>query len=46
MARIVAVDRPVGRSLIGAMAGAFTVPDDMFDGDEEIAEMFARVADN
>ena len=46
VARIVAADRPVGRPLIGAMAGAFTVPDDVFSGDAEIAEMFARAADH
>ncbi|MEM0949750.1 MAG: type II toxin-antitoxin system prevent-host-death family antitoxin [Pseudomonadota bacterium] len=40
VARIVAANRPVGRPLIGAMKGAFTLPDDMFAGDEEIAEMF------
>ncbi|MEO1606993.1 MAG: type II toxin-antitoxin system prevent-host-death family antitoxin [Pseudomonadota bacterium] len=40
VARIVAAERPVGRPLIGAMEGAFTLPDDMFDGDDAIAEMF------
>jgi len=42
VARIVTAERATGRPLIGAMEGAFTLPDDMFDGDEEIAEMFAR----
>lgn len=41
VAKIVAADRPTGRSLIGAMRGTFSVPDDMSDGDAEIAEMFA-----
>lgn len=44
VARIVAADRPVARPLIGAMAGTFTLPDDMFEGDDEIAEMFERSA--
>ena len=44
VARIVAADRPVGRPLIGAMEGAFTLPEDMFEGDDEIAEMFERGA--
>ena len=42
VARIVAAERPVGRPLIGAMEGAFTLPDDMFEGDEEISEMFEK----
>lgn len=42
VARIIAAERPVGRSLIGAMEGRFTVPDDMFDGDDEIAGLFAQ----
>ncbi|MEM9247676.1 MAG: type II toxin-antitoxin system prevent-host-death family antitoxin [Pseudomonadota bacterium] len=42
VARIVAAERPVGRPLIGAMAGAFTLPDDVFEGDDAIAEMFER----
>lgn len=46
VARIVAADRPVRRPLIGAMEGAFTLPDDMFEGDDEIAEMFERSAEN
>ncbi len=46
VARIVAADRPVRRPLIGAMEGAFTLPDDMFEGDDEIAGMFERSAEN
>lgn len=42
VARIVAADRPIGRPLIGAMEGAFTLPDDVFTGDDVIAEMFER----
>lgn len=42
VACIVAADRPIGPSLIGAMEGAFTVPDDIFAGDDEVAEMFER----
>ena len=42
VARIVAADRPIGPSLIGVMEGAFTLPDDMFAGDDEVAEMFER----
>ena len=44
VARIVAADRPVARPIIGAMEGAFALPDDMFEGDDEIAEMFERSA--
>ena len=44
VARIVAASRPVGRPLIGAMQGAFDLPEDIFDGDAEIAEMFGRSA--
>lgn len=40
VARIVAAERPLGRPLIGAMEGAFTLPEDIFAGDDEIAEMF------
>lgn len=40
VARIVSAERPVGRPLIGAMAGAFTLPEDMFEGDDDIAKMF------
>ncbi len=42
VARIVAADRPVGRILIGAMEGAFYLPEDMFADDDEVAEMFGR----
>lgn len=42
VACIVAANRFVGRPLIGAMQGAFTLPDDMSDGDDEIAEMFGK----
>lgn len=42
VARIVAADRPVGRLLIGALEGKFALPDDMFEGDAEIAEMFEQ----
>ena len=44
VARIVAVDRPIGRPLIGALEGAFALPDDLFAGDAEIAEMFEKSA--
>lgn len=44
VARIVAVERPMGRPLIGAMKGSFTLPEDIFAGDDAIAEMFARGA--
>ena len=40
VARIVAADRAAGRPLIGAMKGAFTVPEDIFAGDAEIEELF------
>lgn len=46
VARIVAAQTPAQRSLIGAMEGAFSVPEDPFDGDAEIAELFARSAPN
>ena len=42
VARIVAADRSVGRPLIGALEGRFALPDDMFDGDDAVAEMFAQ----
>jgi len=42
VARIIAADRPVGRPLLGAMKGAFTLPDDIFAGDDEVAEMFLQ----
>ena len=44
VARIVGANRPAGRPLIGAMDGAFTLPDDMFEGDDEIAGLFKRSA--
>jgi prevent-host-death family protein len=44
VARIVAADQPIGRPLIGALEGAFTLPDDLFSGDEEITEMFEKSA--
>ncbi|MDE0521244.1 MAG: type II toxin-antitoxin system prevent-host-death family antitoxin [Boseongicola sp.] len=44
VARIVGANRPAGRPLIGAMEGAFTLPDDMFEGDDEIAGLFKRSA--
>ncbi len=44
VARIVAAHRPVGRPLIGALEGKFTLPDDMFEGDDEIAELFEKSA--
>ncbi|MXY33456.1 MAG: type II toxin-antitoxin system prevent-host-death family antitoxin [Boseongicola sp. SB0676_bin_33] len=43
-ARIVGASRPAGRTLIGATEGAFTLPDDIFVGDDEIAGMFERSA--
>ncbi|MCC5993028.1 MAG: type II toxin-antitoxin system Phd/YefM family antitoxin [Rhodobacteraceae bacterium] len=46
VARIVAAERLVGRPLLGAMKGAFSVPDDMFAGDEEVAEMFMQSQDS
>lgn len=46
VARIVAAERPIGRPLIGAMAGAFSLPEDIFDGDTEIAEMFNQAKDS
>jgi len=41
VARIVAAERPVGRPLLGAMKGAFALPDNIFAGDDEIEAMFA-----
>lgn len=46
VARIVAAKRPSGRSLIGAMEGQFTLPDDVFAGDDDIAEMFKTGAES
>ena len=45
-ARIVAVESPIGRPLIGAMAGACSLPEDVFDGDGEIAQMFSQGDDS
>ena len=42
VARIVAAERPVRRPLIGAMEGAFSLPDDMFEDDDAIAEIFEK----
>jgi len=42
VARIVDTNRSAGRPLIGAMEGAFALPDDIFDGDDDIAKMFGR----
>jgi prevent-host-death family protein len=46
VARIVAAQRPVGRPLVGAMKGAFSVPDDIFAGDDDVAEMFFHSQDS
>lgn len=43
VARLVAAERLVAGPLIGAMAGAFTVPD-MAQADAEIEALFARSA--
>lgn len=40
VARIVAVERAPVRPLIGALKGQFAVPQDIFEGDAEIGEMF------
>lgn len=40
VARIVAVERACAQPLIGALKGQITVPEDLFDGDAEIREMF------
>lgn len=40
VARIVAAERATGRPLIGAMAGEFTLPDDMFEADAEVEALF------
>lgn len=42
VARIVAAERPRGRPLIGAMEGVFALPEDIFDGDDEVADIFAQ----
>lgn len=44
VARLVAVEGPAQTPLIGAMRGAFTLPDDMTDGDAEVAELFGESA--
>lgn len=44
VARIVRAERSPGRPLIGAMEGKFILPEDMFAGEDEIAEMFERSA--
>jgi prevent-host-death family protein len=46
VARLVAAERAVGRPLIGAMAGAFRLPEDMFDGDDAIAALFNQSEDD
>jgi prevent-host-death family protein len=46
VARIVAAECPVGRPLIGAMKGTFTLPEDIFAGDEDVARMFAQSQDD
>lgn len=38
--RIVAVERAPVQPLIGALKGQITVPEDIFEGDAEIKEMF------
>ena len=40
VARIVAVECAPSGPLIGALKGQFTVPEDFFEGDAEIGEMF------
>lgn len=45
VARIIAATRPVGRPLRGAMKGAFTLPEDIFAGDEAVAELFNQSRD-
>ena len=44
VARLVAAERLAKQSLIGAMEGEFTLPEDPFDGDDEISEMFGKNA--
>ena len=41
VARITTAERPVKRSLIGAMSGKFSVPDSIFEGDAEIEALFS-----
>ena len=45
VARLTAATRAPKRSLLGAMEGAFQLPDDIFDGDAEIEEMFTNARD-
>lgn len=40
VARIVTVERAPVQPLIGALKGQFTAPEDIFEGDAEIREMF------
>jgi hypothetical protein len=40
----VAAGRSVGPPLIGAIEGQFALPDDIFEGDDAVAEMFAQSA--
>ena len=40
VARIVAAKHSRPKPLIGALKGTFTLPQDMFDGDAEIEELF------
>lgn len=42
VAKLVAAKRGAGRPLIGAMEGAFDLPEDMFAGDDEIEDLFER----
>ncbi len=46
VAKITAANRPVDKPLIGAMEGAFVMPDDIFDGDDEITDMFEQSSAN
>ena len=46
VARIVSVDHPRTRELIGAMKGIIPIPDDFFEGDAEIEEMFGTRAED
>ena len=45
VARLTAVRAAPKLSLIGAMEGAFTVPDDFADGDVEIETLFGESAE-
>lgn len=46
VAKIVAAEQSVGRPLIGAMEGAFTLPDDMFEDDDAVAALFQSSAES